>query len=135
MKRSSILICVLSMLHVLSVSSLIAQNSALDKIKEEIVEVSELEIHAFKIGDCQGLAKYIDDEVTLYLNGRKAPNKAMLLNFCNRIERPFEVPSLIDMEYFPIDEETAYVVRTMEFSKSDKVYKKEIVTVSRGIKK
>ncbi|MBW2938063.1 hypothetical protein KXJ69_08090 [Aureisphaera sp. CAU 1614] len=111
-----------------SISCLSAQENNLKDVESEIIEVSEKEINAFKNGDCETLDGFIDENATLYLNGRKAPNKNILIGFCNQIERPFEKPSFVGMEYLPISDSSAYVIRTMEFSKNEKVYKKEIVT-------
>jgi len=105
-----------------------AQEKNIEDLKSEIIEVSEKEINAFKSGDCQALDGFIDEKATFYMNGRKAPNKQMILGFCRQVQRPFEKPSLTEMEYMPISDNTAYVVRTMEFSKDEKIYKKEIVT-------
>jgi hypothetical protein len=118
----------ITILTIGSIVGLNAQEDSLEDIKSEIIEVSEKEINAFKTGDCQTLDGFIDEDATLYLNGRKAPSKKMLIGFCNQIERPFEKPSMIGMEYLPISDSSAYVIRTMEFSKNEKVYKKEVVT-------
>ena len=102
--------------------------TSLEKVKSELEEVSAKEINAFKTGDCDALDSFIDDKATLYMNGRKVPGKKMLISFCERIPRPFEKPSLIKMEYLPLSTHSGYVIRTMEFSKDEQVYKKEIVT-------
>ena len=90
--------------------------------------MTDIEINAMKSGDCQTLINLLTDDVTFYLNGRKAPSKEMIFGFCNNVPRPFEQPSNITTDYLPLSQNSAYVVRTMEFSKEEKVYKKEIVT-------
>ena len=105
-----------------------AQVTDLEKIKAEIEEVSLQEIEAFKIGDCDSVSSFMDDKATFYMNGKQIPHKSVLIGFCKKIPRPFEKPSSVSMNYFPIDLNTAYVVRVMEFSKESKVYKKEVVT-------
>lgn len=105
-----------------------AQINTLNDVRNEITTVSEKEINAFKMGDCQTLGNFIDDNATLFLNGKRAPGKKMLIGFCRNIERPFEKASKVEMEYIPISYNSAYVIRTMEFSKNEKIYKREIVT-------
>ena len=90
--------------------------------------MTQLEIEAFKSGECDKFIDLFDDNITFYADGRKAPNKEMILGFCKRVPRPFEKPSSIEMEYFPLTKNSAFVVRTMEFAKDEKVYKKEFVT-------
>ena len=105
-----------------------AQQENLENIKSEIMEITQMEIEAFKSGECEKFIDLFDDNITFYADGRKAPSKEMILGFCKRVPRPFEKPSSIEMEYFPISKNSAYVVRTMEFTKDEKVYKKEVVT-------
>ena len=105
-----------------------AQEHPLAHVKSEIMALSEQEINAFRSGDCQTMIDFLADDVSFYANGNKAPGKEMIFGFCKRIARPFETPSKLETEYFPISEHSAYVVRIMEFSKDDNVYKKEIVT-------
>ena len=105
-----------------------AQNENLGEIKSEIMDMTQLEIEAFKSGECDKFIDLFDDNITFYADGRKAPNKEMILGFCKRVPRPFEKPSSIEMEYFPLTKNSAFVVRTMEFAKDEKVYKKEFVT-------
>ena len=119
---------VISILLIGSLFNLNAQENSLDDIKSEITEVSEKEINSFKIGDCQTLSSFIDDNATFYLNGKKVPGKKMLIGFCNSIERPFEQASRVEMKFLPISKNSGYVLRTMEFSKNEHVYKKEMVT-------
>jgi hypothetical protein len=128
MRKNIYNIVSIAILSIGSIFSLNAQEDNLKDVKSEIIELSEKEINAFKSGDCQTLDGFIDANATLYLNGRKAPSKKMLVDFCQKVERPFEKPSFIGMEYLPLSDNSAYVVRTMEFSKNEKVYKKEIVT-------
>ena len=111
-----------------TIPTLNAQKENLESVKAKIMELSEMEIDAFKKGDCETMANLLDDNISFYANGRKAPNKEMILGFCNRIPRPFEKPSYLTSEYIPISNNSAYVIRIMEFSKDGKVYKKEIVT-------
>jgi len=111
-----------------SIISLNGQDSELELIKNEIMEQSKKEMLAFKDGDCDTLGALFDENASLYLNGRKAPGKMALIKFCENIQRPFEKPSKMDMEYIPINESSAFVIRTMEFSKDGEIYKKEIVT-------
>lgn len=108
--------------------SINAQEYNAEDIKLKIKEVSEKEINAFKTGDCKTLSSFIDDNATFYLNGKKAPSKKMIIGFCNSIERPFEQAAKVEMEYLPISKNSGYAVRTMEFSKEGKAYKREIVT-------
>ena len=105
-----------------------AQNENLGEIKSEIMDMTQLEIEAFKSGECDKFIDLFDDNITFYADGRKAPNKEMILGFCKRVPRPFEKPSSTEMEYFPLTKNSAFVVRTMEFAKDEKVYKKEFVT-------
>ena len=105
-----------------------AQEETLADVKSQIIELSEIEINAFKNGDCETVINLFADDLTFFANGRKAPSKEMILNFCKRVPRPFEKPTLIETEYIPISVNSAYVIRIMEFSKETKVYKKEIVT-------
>lgn len=108
--------------------NLFAQEENLADVKAKIIEMSEIEIDAFKNGDCETLIYLLADDITFYANGRKAPSKEMILGFCKRVPRPFEKPSSIETQYFPISMNSAYVTRIMEFSKNGNVYKKEIVT-------
>lgn len=104
------------------------QQNNLENIKSEIMVMTKMEIAAFKSGECEKFIDLFDDNITFYADGRKAPSKEMILGFCKRVSRPFEKPSTVEMEYFPISENSAYVVRTMEFTNDEKVYKKEVVT-------
>ncbi len=104
-----------------------AQTNELTSVKSKIMELTDIEIDAFKTGDCQTMGDLIDDNATFYLDGMKAP-KEMIIGFCKRIQRPFEAPSKVTSEFLPISNNSAYVVRIMEFSKDGKLYKKEIVT-------
>ena len=45
-----------------------------------------------------------------------------------RLNRPFEKSSTIETKFYPLDSNSAYVVRIMEFAKNDHLYKREIVT-------
>lgn len=105
-----------------------AQEENLDDVKSKIIELSEIEINAFKNGDCETLIDLFSDDLTFFTDGRKAPGKEMILSFCKRVPRPFEKPTLIETEYIPISKNAAYVIRVMEFSKDGEIYKKEIVT-------
>ena len=105
-----------------------AQDHHLEFVTAEIKQITEIEIEAFKKGDCDKAIDFMDDDITFYGNGRKAPSKEMIKNFCSRLTRPFEKPSSVDTKFYPLTEKSAYVVRTMEFAKNEKVYKKEIVT-------
>ena len=104
------------------------QEENLEDVKSIIIELSEREINAFKSGDCATMINLFADNITFYANGRKAPNKEMILGFCKRIPRPFEEPSYLQTEYIPISNNSAYLIRTMEFSDGEKVNKKEVVT-------
>ncbi|NNE32421.1 MAG: hypothetical protein HKN40_08635 [Winogradskyella sp.] len=92
------------------------------------MELTDIEINAFRTGDCQTMSDLIDENATYYLDGMKAPSKDMIIGFCNRIQRPFEKPSNVTTNYFPISNKSAYTIRIMEFAKEGNVYKKEIVT-------
>ena len=105
-----------------------AQTIGLERVKSKIMDLTDIEINAFRTGDCQTMSDLIDENATFYLDGKKAPNKEMILGFCKRIPRPFEKPSKLETQYIPLSDNSAYVIRTMEFSKNDKVYKKEVVT-------
>ncbi|MGY8916220.1 MAG: nuclear transport factor 2 family protein [Flavobacteriales bacterium] len=117
-----------SIFFLASVLNLNAQEENLADVKSEIIKLSEIEINAFRNGDCETMIDLLADDITFFANGRKAPSKEMILGFCKRVPRPFEKPSLLEIEYIPISKNTAYVIRIMEFSKNEKVYKKEIVT-------
>ncbi|MEP2668687.1 MAG: nuclear transport factor 2 family protein [Cyclobacteriaceae bacterium] len=117
------------LLLVLSVGTitLYAQQENLESVKAKIKELSEIEIDAFKNGDCEIMLNLLDDNISFYANGKKA-SKEMVLGFCKGLPRPFEKPSHLDIEYIPISSNSAYVIRIMDFSKDGMVYKKEIVT-------
>lgn len=105
-----------------------AQQENLEHITAEIKQLTHIEIEAFKTGDCDRAIAFMDNNITFYGNGRKAASKEKIKAFCFGLARPFEKPSSVNTTYFPLSENSAYVVRTMEFSKNDTVYKKEIVT-------
>jgi ketosteroid isomerase-like protein len=105
-----------------------AQIMELDEVKTQIIEMNDKEMGAFKSGDCKTFIDLIADDATFYLDGRKAPKKEMIFGFCNRVPRPFEKASNVTIDFFPTSKNSAYVIRIMEFSKDEKVYKKEIVT-------
>jgi len=111
----------------ISIFQLSAQSPDLSHVKSALEKLNEGEIEAFKNGDCNQLSEYIDDDVSIFLNGRKG-SKKKLIGFCRMVERPFEKPSHVDMEYIPISAESGYVLRTMEFSKDGVMYKNELVT-------
>lgn len=117
------------LLLVLSVGTitLYAQQENLESVKAKIKELSEIEIDAFKNGDCEIMLNLLDDNISFYANGKKA-SKEIVLGFCKGLTRPFEKPSHLDIEYIPISSNSAYVIRIMDFSKDGMVYKKEIVT-------
>lgn len=105
-----------------------AQTNGLEYVKSEIMKLTDIEINAFRAGDCKTMGDLIDDNATFYLDGKKAPSKEMIIGFCNRVQRPFEKPSKVTSDFFPTSNNSAYVVRIMEFTKDGKLYKKEIVT-------
>ena len=109
-------------------TNLQAQEDNLEYVIEEIKRITLVEIEAFKTGDCDKAISFMDENITFYGNGRKAPSKEFIKAFCFRITRPFEKPSSVDTKYYPLSPNSAYVIRTMEFAKDNKVYKKEIVT-------
>lgn len=109
-------------------TNLQAQEDNLEIISEEIEQITNIEIEAFKSGDCDKAISFMDENITFYGDGRKAPSKEMIKAFCFRLTRPFEKPSSIDTKYYPLSRNSAYVIRIMEFTKNEKVYKKEIVT-------
>ena len=105
-----------------------AQQGHLDAVKLELERITELEIEAFKNGDCDTAINFMADNITFYGNGRKVDSKETIRNFCKRLTRPFEKPSSIETKFYPLDSKSAYVVRIMEFAENNKIYKKEIVT-------
>jgi ketosteroid isomerase-like protein len=109
-------------------TNLQAQENNLEYVTEEIKRITLVEIEAFKIGDCDKAISFMDENITFYGNGRKAPSKEFIKAFCLRLTRPFENPSSVETKYYPLSANSAYVIRTMEFSKDNTVYKKEIVT-------
>lgn len=109
-------------------SSLQAQEENLDLVETEIRQITEIEIEAFKTGDCEKATSFMDNNITFYGNGRKVPSKKIIKKFCFGLNRPFEKPSSIETNYYPLSKNSAYVIRTMEFHKDEELYKKEIVT-------
>lgn len=109
-------------------TNLQAQEDNFNLVVEEIKRITQAEIDAFRLGDCDTAVDFMDENITFYGNGRKVPSKEIIKKFCFSLTRPFEKPSSIDTQYYPLTENSAYVVRMMEFAKDDKVYKKEVVT-------
>lgn len=117
----------ISLLLLGTATTLHGQEGSLESVKMKIKELSEIEIDAFRNGECETMLNLLDDDISFYTNGKKA-SKEMVLGFCKQIPRPFEKPSHLETEYIPISSNSAYVIRIMDFSKDGIVYKKEIVT-------
>ena len=105
-----------------------AQENAFESVRAELQHMTEMEQQAFITGDCEKVISLMDDNITFFANGRKAPSKMMIQNFCENIPRPFEKPSSNNSEYYALTENSGYVIRIIEFSNDEVVYKKEIVT-------
>jgi len=127
--RHTMKIQVLFMLMLLlgAITTVYGQDGNSESVKAKIMELSKIEIDAFRNGECETMLNLFDDNISFYANGKKA-SKEMVLGFCKQIPRPFEKPSHLDTEYIPISSTSAYVIRIMDFSKDGIVYKKEIVT-------
>lgn len=102
-----------------------------EAIRAEIEKLSRTEEKAFKEGDCEATVSFFDDGITFFANGRKAPSKEFILNFCKRIPRPFPETGSITDNYYVLSPDAAYSVRVIDFppdSEKPGPFMKEVVT-------
>jgi ketosteroid isomerase-like protein len=111
-----------------SSNSICAQDISLEQVKLEVEEVTLKEQGAFKDGDCETVLNLMHDDITFYANGRSAPSKNVIKKFCEDIPRPFKGLSTGNLTVYPLTSNSAYVVRTLEFEKNEKILVREIVT-------
>ncbi len=102
-----------------------------EAIRAEIEKLSRTEEEAFKEGDCETTVSFFEEGVSFYANGRKAPSKEFILNFCKRIPRPFPESGNITDNYYVLSPTSAYAVRQIDFkpeSDSAGTAMKEVIT-------
>lgn len=85
---------------------------------------------AFKDGDCDKVASFIDENVTFYANSRKM-SRNQVVNFCKVIERPFGAgrdPIQDTVTPYRVSAEIGYTVRDFKWADSNDQVVHEIVT-------
>ena len=105
-----------------------AQDSPLESVRTELRSVVEQEKEAFANGDCVTVLAMMDDNITFYPNGNPPLPKAVIAKFCEKIPRPFPEAVKDEISIHPLTSHAAYVVRTLEYPKDEKVKIREVVT-------
>lgn len=108
--------------------SLYAQVSPLEKAKQEVEALTRKEQEAFFKGDCETVLGLMAENITFYANGNPSPPREMIRKFCEKIPRPFKQPKKECLAFHPLNEQSVYVVRTMEYAKDANTLIKEVVT-------
>lgn len=119
---------VITLLIIISSSITFAQETDLEQVKAEINRAVSIEKIAFQNGDCDTVLALMDDNITFLANGKKAPSKEIIAKFCKMIKRPFKKPILDVLDTYPLNNDTAYTVRTLEYPKSKTTKMQEFVT-------
>lgn len=105
-----------------------AQETDIEGVRAELMQMNQQEQEAFNSGDCQKVINLMDDNITFFANGRKAPSKMMIQKFCEGIPRPFGKLGKDEVKFYPLSSTSGYVVRTMDIIENEQVVRKEIVT-------
>jgi len=105
-----------------------AQDNSLELVKLEVKKATLKEQQALKNGDCETLLSMMDDKITFYANGRPAAPKNMIGVFCKNLPRPFSELTSDSLDVYALTQNSAYVVRKIEYNKNDKTKIKEVVT-------
>lgn len=121
-------ILLIALFVVISTNTSIAQAIDFSEIKTEIKKAVMQEQNAFRNGDCETVLARMDNDITFLANGRRAPSKEMIGNFCNSVKRPFKTPLLDTLDIYPLSNDTAYTIRTVEFLKDETTKIEEFVT-------
>ncbi|THD69809.1 hypothetical protein E7Z59_05640 [Robertkochia marina] len=117
-----------SLMFIGSTQSLFAQDASLEKARQEVQKLTEKEQQAFSNGNCEVVLDLMSENITFYANGNPSPPREMIRKFCEKVPRPFKTPEQETLKYYPLNSETVYVVRTMEYTKNANTRIKEIVT-------
>ena len=104
------------------------QDNSLEMVKKEVKEVTLKEQEAFKNGDCDTVMSLMADNITFHANGRPSPPKNVIERFCQTIPRPFAQMSKGNLTVHPLNQDAAYVIRTLEYEKNEEVKISETVT-------
>lgn len=108
---------------VLMVVSMPAMNLAAQDFPEREAKVIQWDIElleekrdqAFRNGECEEVIGHFDENVVFYARGRRLPSISAILELCRRAPRPFPIPKSRTRQIHALSEDTAYVVRVMDF--------------------
>lgn len=105
-----------------------AQEDQSESVLAEIQQMNEKEQKAFINGDCEELLNLMDDNITFFINGNKAPSKDFIMNMCQKMPRPFNQNGEHDTKFYVLTEDSGFVVKTINFDKDEGNLKNEVVT-------
>lgn len=115
-------------LYIIFCSNHINAQLDIETVTSEIGAAVQKEQNAFKTGDCEVVLEMMEDSITFLANGRKAPSKYIIGKFCKSVPRPFKTPSIDKLDIYPLTNESAYTIKTLEYPKDEKIKIQEYVT-------
>ena len=97
-----------------------AQHTDLSQVKTAITTAALKEQQAFKIGDCDTVLSFMEEEITFLANGRRVPSKEVVGKFCNALKRPFKPAEVDELVIYPLTENSGYTIRSFEYTVDEK---------------